>query len=193
MLNYLCTTIVFHHQHNIEIYYVESTTDSSPINFSKLQQPSGNASDEQQQLLREKVSKNWRVRKRWRLSQAILFTKGKNNDQLKKASNTTKIFSYLSSPLHCWFFLVIRQSNSCNWERFQPYLRQWKFWLSVFMSFFGTGIYFSLYVKLLCPPRQASAAAHLNSPPLSKHTQIIIIASSKCSQSCNKSYKNDTI
>ena len=69
---------------------LESTTDSSPINFSKLQQPSGNASDEQQQLLREKVSKNWRVRKRWRLSQAILFTEGKSNDQWKKASNNRR-------------------------------------------------------------------------------------------------------
>ena len=115
---------------------LESTTDSSPINFSKLQQPSGNASDEQQQLLREKVSKNWRVRKRWRLSQAILFTKGKSNDQLKKASNTDdQNFLISQFTIALMIFLIIQQSKSCNWERFHPYLRQWKFWLSVFMSF----------------------------------------------------------
>ena len=115
---------------------LESTTDSSPINFSKLQQPSGNASDEQQQLLREKVSKNWRVRKRWRLSQAILFTKGKSNDQLKKASNTDdQNFTISQFIIALMIFFVIRQSKWCNWEQFQPYLRQWKFWLWVFMSF----------------------------------------------------------
>ena len=116
---------------------LESTTDSSPINFSKLQQPSGNASDEQQQLLREKVSKNWRVRKRWRLSQAILFTEGKSNDQLKKASNTDdQNFLISQFTIALMNFLAIRETKSCNWEWFHPYLRQWKSWLSVFMSFF---------------------------------------------------------
>ena len=134
--NYLC---MYNHRLSSSALHrnlLESTTDSSPINFSKLQQPSGNASDEQQQLLREKVSKNWRVRKRWRLSQAILFTKGKSNDQLEKASNTDdQNFLISQFTIALMNFLVIRQSNSCNWERFHPYLRQWKFWLSVFMSF----------------------------------------------------------